>query len=218
METEILPPRQAVSASRLTRAEWILLMVLGAIQFTHILDCVLLMPLGPALEIALKINARDFGIMVSVYSFSASLSGLLAAWFIDRFDRKSALLVLYAGFTGATLFCATAPSFGILILGRAAAGGCAGVMMAQVLAIIGDVLPDARRGLGMGVIMSAFSVASILGVPAGLFLANLSTWRTPFVVLGLLSVAVLGLAWACCRRCADIWLIPDVRRLSSGRC
>lgn len=89
METEILPPRQAVSASRLTRAEWILLMVLGAIQFTHILDCVLLMPLGPALEIALKINARDFGIMVSVYSFSASLSGLLAAWFIDRFDRKS---------------------------------------------------------------------------------------------------------------------------------
>jgi predicted MFS family arabinose efflux permease len=133
--------------------------------------------------------------MVSVYSFSASLSGLLAACFIDRFDRKSALLVLYAGFTAATLFCATAPSFGMLMLGRAAAGGCAGVMMAQVLAIIGDVLPDSRRAIGMGVIMSAFSVASILGVPAGLALANLSTWRTPFVVLSILSVGVLGMAW-----------------------
>ena len=180
---------------RLTRAEWGLLLVLAAVQFTHIVDFVILMPLGPELEDALHITAKQFGWMVSSYALGASLTGLLAARFLDRFDRKRAVLVLYAGFTLGTLLCAAAPGFVTLVLARAVAGGFAGVLAAGVLAIIGDAFPDARRGRAMGIIMSAFSVASIVGVPAGLVLANSVGWRTPFVVLGLLSTAVWVLAW-----------------------
>lgn len=182
--------------SRIAPGEWGLLLVLAAVQFTHILDFVIVMPLGPQLTVSLEITAQQFGWMVSAYGFAASLSGLAAAWFIDRFDRKRALLGLYAGFTVGTLLCAAAPSYLLLLVARAVAGGFAGVVAAVVLAAVGDVFPDSRRGTAMGVVLSAFSVASIVGVPAGLYLANATGWRTPFAVLGILSAGVWLLAAA----------------------
>jgi predicted MFS family arabinose efflux permease len=93
------------------------------------------------------------------------------------------------------LFCAAAPNFALLVASRAVAGGFAGVLAANVLAIVGDALPESRRGTGMGIIMSAFSVASIVGIPLGLWLSNLAGWRAPFAVLGLLSAAAWVGAW-----------------------
>src|SRR5436309_697891 len=95
---------------RLTRAEWLLLLILAAVQFTHIIDFVIVMPLGPVFKSALNLSVKEFGWMVSAYAFSAGVTGLFGAWFLDRFDRKKALLVLYAGFTAGTLFCAVAPN------------------------------------------------------------------------------------------------------------
>ena len=108
----------------LTWAEWGLLLVLAAVQITHIVDFMILMPLGPRLMHDLRISPGQFGLMVSAYGFSASLAGLAAAWFIDRFDRKTALLLLYAGFTLGTLLCALAPSYPLLLAARK--GGCRG--------------------------------------------------------------------------------------------
>jgi predicted MFS family arabinose efflux permease len=183
-----------VRPSRITPAEWGLLMVLAAVQFTHILDFVILMPLGPQFKTSLSVTSQQFAWMVSAYGFGASASGLLASWFLDRFSRKRSLLVLYVGFTVGTLLCAAAPNFLLLVVARAVTGGFAGVMAANVLAIVGDVFPNSRRGQAMGVIMSSFSVASIIGVPLGLVLANNYGWRAPFAVLGLLCVPVLILA------------------------
>jgi predicted MFS family arabinose efflux permease len=180
---------------RLTRPEWGLLLVLAAVQLTHILDFVIIMPLGPKFVAAYGITPQQFSWMVSAYGFAASLSGLLAASFLDRFDRKNALLFLYAGFIVGTFFCAAAPNFPLLVAARAVAGGFAGVLAANVLAVVGDVFPDVRRGTAMGVLMSAFSVASILGVPAGLYLAELAGWRLPFFVLVGVSLGVLLQAW-----------------------
>jgi predicted MFS family arabinose efflux permease len=194
--------------SRLTGPEWVLLLVLAGVQFTHIMDFVIMMPLGPQFQTALRINTHEFGQLVSAYGFSACLSGLLAARFLDRFDRKKSLLVLYGGFTVGTLLCAVAPGYWPLMMARAVAGAFAGVMAANVLAIIGDAFPDSRRGRATGVVMSAFSLASIAGVPAGLALANQFGWRTPFAVLGVLSAGVLGLAW--------FVLPPQRRHLASG--
>src|SRR5271154_1648876 len=114
--------------SRITAAEWGLLLVLAAVQFTHILDFVILMPLGPEFKTSLSITSQHFAWMVSAYGFGASASGLLASWFLDRFDRKRSLLVLYVGFTVGTLLCAAAPSFTLLVVARAVTGGFAGVM------------------------------------------------------------------------------------------
>src|SRR5579884_2781678 len=171
---------------RWSLSEVVLLLVLAAVQFVLIIDFVIVMPLGPAVKTSLTLTNRQFGWMVSAYGFTASVTGLLAAILLDYFDRKKSLLVLFAGFTGGTLLCAFAPDFPVLLLGRAVAGGFAGVLGANVLAIVGDVFPESRRATAMGVVMSAFSVASIVGIPAGIFLANQSSWRAPFTVLGLL--------------------------------
>jgi predicted MFS family arabinose efflux permease len=183
------------ATARLTRAEWLLLLALSAVQFTHIIDFMIIMPLGPTLmrPDTLGLTPQEFGFMVSAYAFSACIAGVVAAWVIDRFDRKTALLWLYAGFTVGTLCCAIAPTYALLLVARAVAGAFGGVVAANILAIIGDAFPDSRRGRATGAVMSAFSVASIAGVPAGLYLANLLGWRAPFAVLAGLSAAVLVL-------------------------
>jgi DHA1 family inner membrane transport protein len=192
---ECTAPAEAPGRSRWSLSELVLLLVLASVQFTLIIDFVIVMPLGPAVKSALTLSNQQFGWMVSAYGFAAAVTGLLAATLLDRFDRKRSLLVLFAGFAAGTLLCGLAPNFLFLLLGRAVAGGFAGVMGANVLAIVGDVFPESRRATAMGVIMSAFSVASIVGIPAGIFLANSSGWKAPFLVLSLLCGPALLLAW-----------------------
>jgi predicted MFS family arabinose efflux permease len=187
---------EVVSASAtagLTKREWLLILVLAAVQFTHILDFVIMMPLGPQFKKDLQLTDQWFGFLVSAYAFSAAVAGLLAAWFIDRFDRKTALLGLYAGFTASTLCCGLAPNYALLLAARALTGAFGGVVAASILAFVGDAFPGVRRGRAMGAIMSAFSVASIAGVPAGLYLANRLNWRAPFVVLAGMCAVVFVL-------------------------
>ncbi len=174
--------------------EKILLYVLAAIQFTHILDFMIVMPLGPRLMGIFRISPAQFGLIVSTYTFSAGLFGLVAAWFIDRFDRKRALLCLYAGFGLGTLACALAPDYHFLVAARFLAGGFGGVATATILAMIGDAIPPQRRGEAMGTLFSSFSLASIAGVPVGLFLANHLGWHAPFYLLAGLSAAITVMA------------------------
>lgn len=191
-----MPADPAEPAPRFTPAQWLLLGVLALVQFTHIVDFMILMPLATDLQEAFGIRTRAFGVLVSAYGFAACVAGLLLAPWLDRFDRKPTLLVLYAGFTLGTLLCALAPDFWVLLAGRVVAGGFGGVVAAVVLAIVGDAFPPARRGTAMGAVMSAFSLASIAGVPAGLALAQWSDfgWRSPFAVLGVVSFLLLLMA------------------------
>jgi MFS family permease len=179
----------------LTRAEWMLLLVLAAVQFTHSMDFMVMIPLGPQCREELRINPREFATVVSSYGFSAALAGLLAAFFIDRFDRKKTLLVLYAGLITGTFLCAIAPGYWSLMLARIVAGAFGGVGGAFILVIIGDAFPEIRRGRATGVVMTAFSIASIAGMPVGILLGNHFGIRTPFGVLGLFGLATWGLAF-----------------------
>ena len=187
--------------SRLTGGEVLLLLVLAAVQFVHIVDFMIIMPLGSRFVNrseagAIHLDTEQFGLVVSAYTLSAGLASVFAARFLDRFDRKTALLGLFSGFIVGTLCCALATTYPLLLLARAIAGAFGGVCAAVVLAIVGDAFPDCRRGRATGVVMSAFSVASILGIPIGLTLADAFGWRAPFIVLGVLSGLVLILAAA----------------------
>lgn len=170
--------------------ERLLLVLLAAVQFTNILDFVIMMPLGPQLMPALGIVPRQFGLVISAYTFSAGATGLAAAFFLDRFNRKTALLALYLGFGLGTIACAVAPTYHWLVAARVLTGAFGGVLGSLVLAIVGDAVPESRRGQAIGIVMGAFSVASVLGIPFGLFLASRFSWHLPFVVLGGLSLVV----------------------------
>ena len=166
-----------------TPREWLLLLVLTAVQFCHILDFVILMPLAPQLMRSLHVSPREFGLLVSAYTFSAAISGLVAAAFMDRFDRKRMLLFLLAGFGVGTLLCGMVESYWLLLSARVATGAFGGVLAGVVFAIVGDQIRPERRGTAMGVVMGAFSAASVLGLPFGLSLAERFTWEAPFLVL-----------------------------------
>jgi predicted MFS family arabinose efflux permease len=171
-----------------------LLITLAGIQFTHIVDFMIMMPLGPQLTALFAISDAQFGLLVSAYTLSAGLSGLLATAFIDRFERKRLLLWLYLLFGLTTLGCALAPSYGWLMAARVAAGLFGGILSAMTQTVIGDVIPFERRGRATGFVMTAFSLASVAGVPAGLFLANHGGWHSAFIALTVLCAGVGGLA------------------------
>lgn len=173
--------------------EKLLLWTLAAINFIHIVDFMILMPLGPQLMRIFSISPREFGLLVSSYTFSAGISSFFGAFFLDRFDRKRILLWVYVGFAVSTLACALSPSYPILLIARVLSGIFGGLTSALILAIVGDVIPDTRRGSAMGLVMAAFSFASVLGVPMGLFLASLSDWHIPFYILTILSLGSLGM-------------------------
>jgi len=176
------------------RERWLLLTLAG-IQFTHILDFMIMMPLGPQFTALFGISNAEFGVLVSTYTFSAGLSGLLAATYVDRFSRKRLLLLMYALFGLATLACGLAPGYGWLLVARVAAGVFGGVLSALSQTIVADVIPFERRGRAMGVVMTSFSVSTVAGVPLGLFLAAHLSWHAPFFgIAALVGLLCLG-AW-----------------------
>ena len=177
------------------RQERQFLLTLAGIQFSHIVDFMIMMPLGPILIQAFGISTHQFGLLVASYSFSAAASGLLAATFIDRFERKRLLLFAFALFGLATLACGLAPGYASLLVARGLAGAFGGVLGALVQTMVGDVIPYVRRAKAGGTVAAAFSISTIAGVPLSLWLANLFTWRAPFVFIALLAAAfmLLGL-------------------------
>ncbi|HEX7631543.1 MAG TPA: MFS transporter [Lacunisphaera sp.] len=160
------------------------LIVLCAVQFTHILDFMIMMPLGEQLMRAFKISPAEFTHLVASYGLAAAVSGFAGGFFLDRFDRKRSLLTLYAGFGLATFACGLAPTYSTLLAARLAAGAFGGLAGSMVTAMVGDVIPPARRGRAMSFVMAAFPVASVLGVPAGLVLAGKFGWHAAFFLLG----------------------------------
>ena len=184
------------SANVLNRKqERTLLWVLAAVQFTNILDFVIIMPLGPQFMRVFSVGPQEFGLIVSSYTFSAGFSGIIGAFFIDRFDRRAVMLILYTGFTIGTGLCAFAPSYQLLIAARLLAGSFGGILSSVVLSTVSDVVPYERRGNAMGIIISSFSVATVIGVPLGLYIAAHLGWHSTFLSLAGLSAVILFIGY-----------------------
>jgi len=181
----------------LTRYQKLVVALLAFLQFTVILDFMTLSPLGAVLMPALRITPAQFGLVVSVYAFSAGTSGFLAAGFADRFDRKKFLLFFYAGFVLGTLLCGLADSYPVLLVARMVTGGFGGVIGSVVFAITTDLFPFEMRGRVMGFVQTAFAASQVLGIPAGLFFSNLWGWHAPFIMIVAVSavVGVFILLW-----------------------
>lgn len=183
------------SHSRLSRSEWALILVLMAIQFTHMVDFVIIMPLGKRLQHELALTPVQFGYIVAVYAWAAGIASLLASFVMDRLDRRTVLLAMYGGFGLSTLFCGLAESYEMLLVARTLAGVFGGLAAVTILAVIGDAFPPAKRGRAAGAVMSAFAVASIAGLPIGLMLTEWYGRGAAFIALAAVSAAVWLLGW-----------------------
>jgi predicted MFS family arabinose efflux permease len=163
--------------------------LLAFLQFSVILDFMIIAPLGALIMPSMDISTKQFGMIVSAYAFSAGISGILMAGFADRYDRKKLLLVFYTGFVASTLWCGLAQSFHMLLLARIVTGIFGGVIGSIVLAIATDLFAPQLRGRVMGYIQTAFGASQVLGLPVALYLSNRWNWHAPF-----LAMVIFGLA------------------------
>lgn len=186
----------------LTGRQWGVIFVVAALQFVNILDFVIVMPIGPRLAQALDFPSSHLPWMNGSYTATASVMGLLGALFLDRFDRRKAVGVAVLGLVIGTALCGFAESFTTLLVARSVAGAFGGPATSLCFAIIADTIPNHVRGKAMGTVMGAFSVASVFGVPAGLWMAEHFGWRAPFFTVAALGAVVLVVS---------IFLLPPLR-------
>jgi DHA1 family inner membrane transport protein len=179
----------------MTKKEILLLLTLAFVQFTHILDSMVMMPMAPNLKLTMDLTTQKFSFLVGSYGLAAFCSAIAATFFIDRFDRKKALLFLYTGFLIGTTLCALAPDYWFLLSARIFTGLFGGITGSVILSIVGDIIPLEKRARGMGILMSGFALASVVGVPLGIFLSEAYSWHAPFYFVAGMGVIVFIAAY-----------------------
>ncbi|MDZ4821722.1 MAG: MFS transporter [Planctomycetota bacterium] len=178
-----------------TPQQWLILIILIVVQFTAIVDFMVVIPLAPDLKEVFGLTTTQFSWVVSSYTFAAGIVALAASPFLDRFSRRFTFLVCYAGFLLGTLACGIAPSYVTLLCARILTGAFGGLLGGTALAIIGDTFPEHRRGRASGALMTAFALASVCGVPIGIVLGQNYGWNLPFFVITGLGLPVLVMAY-----------------------
>ena len=185
----VTAPQKAPSFTSYQR---VVIAILAVLQFTIILDFMIISPLGDLMMKNLDLSTSQFGSIVSAYAISAGISGFLTAGFADKFDRKRLMLFFYTGFILGTLFCGLADTYFLLFIARIVTGVFGGVVSSISMAIITDVFPLSQRGRVLGFVQMAFAGSQILGVPIGILLANQWGWNsTFFMVAGLATVIIV---------------------------
>lgn len=183
--------KTTIESPAFTSHQKFIIAILALLQFTVILDFMVISPLGDILMKTLDMTTSNFGFAVSAYAFSAGISGLLAAGFADKFDRKKLLIFFYTGFIIGTVFCALSANYEMLLLARIVTGLFGGVIGSVSLAIVTDLFVIHQRGRVMGFIQMAFATSQILGIPVGLYFANNWGWHSAFIMIAVLGVLIL---------------------------
>ena len=171
-----------------------LVFLLGAGQFISALSFLMGLPLGPDIARSLGIPTSELGMFSGSYTAAGAVAGVAGAFFLDRFDRRRALVVALIGLVVGTVACGLATGFVGLLAMRMVAGAFGGTADTFAFAIVSDVVSPERRGRAMGAVLSSSAVTSVLGVPASLELARLGGWRAPFFAVAALEVVFIAAA------------------------
>jgi predicted MFS family arabinose efflux permease len=176
----------------MSKKERIFIVLLASINFTHILDFMIMMPLGNYLMPHFDISPRQFSILLASYPMSSFVAGIVMAFLADKFERKKLLLFTYVGFIIGTAACGFAQTYNLLLISRIVAGIFGGIIGGQVLSIVSDIFIYERRGAAMGAVMSAFAIASSVGVTFSLYLVDIfkDDWHVPFLFVALIALVI----------------------------
>jgi predicted MFS family arabinose efflux permease len=215
------PPHLTPGVKRSFYSQFGVLLCLILVLFTSTLDFMVLMPLGPRLMSLFHISPQEFSFLVSIYSFTAGICGFVGSFFLDRLDRKKTLIWIYSGFIISTFFCAISKNYVPLLIARSLSGAFGGVLSGICYAIVGELFSMKERGRATGKLLTAYAFASIIGVPSGLYFADLYGWPATFGFIVLLSALTLFLIsriipavdWQLDRRPGQLWagFIENIR-------
>lgn len=178
-------------------SERLTIILLSTVAFVVALNSIIIFPLGPFLADSLGFPPQQVGFLGSSYSIAAAVGGFISAGFLDRFDRRSALVACAIGFVIATALCATATSIVGLVAMRALAGSFAGPLWGLLIAIASDNVPPERRGAAVGIMIGAYGLALIVGLPLGVMIAaSAMGWQMNFVCIAIISfILAVVVSW-----------------------
>ncbi|MDR0543346.1 MAG: MFS transporter [Dysgonamonadaceae bacterium] len=176
--------------TKFTKYQIFVVAALALLQFTIIMDFQIIMPLGDMLMKGLSIDTAQFGLLVSCYAFGAGIMGVLISTIADKFDRRKLLIFFYTGFILGTLLCGLSHSYRMLVAARSITGLFGGVIASITMAIVSDLFSLNQRGRVMGFVQMAFSVSQVLGIPAGILIANRWGWNATFFSVMVLACII----------------------------
>lgn len=170
--------------------------MLASVHFVNLLDFMMVMPMGPDFASALGIPMSHLGIIAGSYTAAATVMGVLGSVWLDRFERRSALVAGIVGLGLSTMTAALATGTWSIVAARVLAGSFGGIAATLCFSVVADITPEERRGRATAMVASGFSLASIFGVPAGLWLSRHGGWRTPFWIVGAVALLLAAAARA----------------------
>jgi predicted MFS family arabinose efflux permease len=153
--------------------------------------------LAPMFSRDLHIPTQSIGTIMGSYMLASATSGFLGTLYLDRFDRRKALAVALGGVVVGLALTGLAPNLPLLIGARIVSGIFAGPSNALSIAIVIDNIPSERRGAALGSVAAFGALAQIIGLPAGLIIAQtFGSWRDPFFAAALFGAALTVLVIA----------------------
>lgn len=146
----------------------------------------------PSIAADLGVSIPRAGFLVTGYAMSVVIGGPILAIFAARFPRKPAILVVVALFLAGHVIAALAPSFTMLMVGRAVAAAAHGAYFGLAILLGTSIVPPERRGMALAMIVGGINVASIVGVPLGTAVGTAFGWRSAFVMVGLIALVAMA--------------------------
>ncbi|MGW2022081.1 MFS transporter [Streptomyces decoyicus] len=162
------------------------MMGIFSIVTTEILPIGLLTPIGDSFGV----SDGTAGLMMTLPGILAAIAAPTVTVATGRMDRRVMLCVLMLVLALADFLAAVAPSYWVMLASRVLVGLVIGGFWSIGPGLASRLVPEGQVGRATAVIFSAVPLGSVLGVPAGAFIGNLAGWRTAFIAMGILTLAV----------------------------
>lgn len=145
----------------------------------------------PDIAVGLKVSEVTVGNLVSLFAFVYAPVTPLGSALSARFPRFATHMTLIGVFLAGNLLCAFAPNYAVLMTGRILIALVSGTLVAIAMTYAPDVTTDTFRTKFIAWVFSGFSIASVVGVPVGTWVANAFGWRWAFHLVNALTVVLI---------------------------
>ena len=145
----------------------------------------------PDIAVGLKVSEVTVGNLVSLFAFVYAPVTPLGSALSARFPRFATHMTLIGVFLAGNLLCAFAPNYAVLMAGRILIALVSGTLVAIAMTYAPDVTTDTFRTKFIAWVFSGFSIASVVGVPVGTWVANAFGWRWAFHLVNALTVVLI---------------------------
>lgn len=145
----------------------------------------------PDIAADLKISEVTVGNLVSLFAFVYAPVTPLGSALSARFPRFATHLTLIGIFLAGNILCAFAPNYAVLVVARIMIALVSGTLVAVAMTYAPDVTADRFRTKFIAWVFSGFSIASVVGVPVGTWVANTFGWRWAFHMINVLTIMLI---------------------------